>query len=340
MDRTAEQVDQEPGGSNGETVVLSVVIACYNAERTLGLQLTALAEQPCPVPWEVLVCDNGSTDGSRAVALSFEDRLPLRVLTADQIQGPGAARNVGARAARGRWLGFCDADDVVADDWLAQLCDALDAHSFVAGRFEGSRLNSARTLRSRRLDQQTGLQFSDGNPLPHAGAGNMGIHLEIFRAVGGFDTAIRTLEDSDLCWRIQQTTGEPLIFVPELCVHVRLRSGLPAIFRQGREYGAAYHQVHGASLRGPASEDVHHRRRPLVGLTRMVGSPPSLGHFIWQVGWWLGHGQAVRRSSGQGSPSQPGDGRVPQEQSLDAGRAEVDAGDGVRPVPLKVDHAA
>ncbi|MFZ0160056.1 MAG: glycosyltransferase, partial [Kineosporiaceae bacterium] len=220
-------------------IQLSVLIACLNAERTVGAQLEALASQDCPVPWEVIVCDNGSVDGTAAVVERYRERLPVHVVDASARRGPGAARNIGARAARGAWLAFCDADDVVAQDWLTTLCAALGAHVFVAGRFEGERLNGARARRARPLDQQAGLQRGPDGGLPHAGAGNMGIHREVFQGVGGFDPDVDCLEDTDLCWRVQRT-GVPLEFVPGLIVHVRLRSTLGGMFRQGYAYGRAH----------------------------------------------------------------------------------------------------
>jgi hypothetical protein len=218
---------------------LSVVIACRDAQDVLDIQLAALARQRCPVPWEVLVCDNGSTDGTVALANSWADRLPLRVVDAAGIAGAGPARNEGVRQAKGEWIGFCDADDEVGEDWLEAMCAALAEHPFVAGRFEGARLNSERTLRSRTLDQQTELQRSSEKVgLPHAGAGNLGIHRTVFQAVGGFDPAVRYLQDTDLCWRVQ-LAGNPLVFVPDMMIHVRLRATLRGMYRQGRNYGAS-----------------------------------------------------------------------------------------------------
>jgi glycosyltransferase involved in cell wall biosynthesis len=218
---------------------LSVVVACRDAQDVLGVQLAALARQQCPVPWELLICDNGSTDGTVPLALSWADRLPLRIVDASGIAGAGPARNAGARQARGEWIGFCDADDEVGEGWLSALCTALSQHRFVAGRFEGTRLNSPRTLRSRTLDQQDGLQSSSPDiGLPHAGAGNLGIHRSVFDEVGGFDPAVRYLQDTDLCWRVQ-LAGYDLVFIHDLVVHVRLRSTLRGMYRQGRNYGAS-----------------------------------------------------------------------------------------------------
>jgi hypothetical protein len=238
-----------------------VVIACRDVQDVLGIQLAALARQQCPVPWEVLVCDNGSTDGTVALANSWADRLPLRVVDAAGIAGAGPARNAGVEQAAGEWIGFCDADDEVGEGWLEALCAALAEHPFVAGRFEGQRLNDERTLRSRTLDQQSGLQRSSEKVgLPHAGAGNLGIHRSVFRAVNGFDPKVRYLQDTDLCWRVQ-LAGYPLVFVPEMMVHVRLRATLSSMYRQGRNYGASQANLErkyaGAALRLPDPTAVH-----------------------------------------------------------------------------------
>lgn len=216
---------------------LSVVIAAYDAEQTLGAQLDALAVQRVPFAWEVVVADNGSTDGTAALARSYGPRLRIRVVDASATPGAGAARNVGVAAARSPLVAFCDADDVVGDGWLAAMRAALERHAFVAGRFEGARLNSPAVLRSRELPQQHGLQESTRLPGLHAaGAGNMGIHADVFRAVGGFDPRCLYLEDADLCWRVQ-LAGVPLTWVPEAVLHVRLRGNLWSTARQGYHYG-------------------------------------------------------------------------------------------------------
>jgi len=222
-------------------VELTVVIAAFDAEATLGAQLDALAAQCVPFPWELVVADNGSTDGTVALARSYADRLPVRVVDASATRGAGAARNVGVSVARAPLVAFCDADDVVGDGWVAAMRAALRTHAFVAGRFEGERLNGPRVLRSRTIPQTAGLQESTRLPGLHAaGAGNMGIRADVFRAVGGFDPGCLFLEDTDLCWRVQ-LAGVPLTWVPEAVLHVRLRGTLRSTLQQGYHYGSGEH---------------------------------------------------------------------------------------------------
>ncbi|HKV06504.1 MAG TPA: glycosyltransferase family A protein, partial [Thermoanaerobaculia bacterium] len=121
---------------------LSVVIPCLNAADTLGVQLEALAGQSWPGEWEVIVADNGSTDGSREVVERYRDRLPnLRLVDASDKRGQAHARNVGAAAATGEAFLFCDADDEVAPGWLAALGRVLEDREFVACRYDNEKLN-------------------------------------------------------------------------------------------------------------------------------------------------------------------------------------------------------
>ncbi|MCC2307119.1 glycosyltransferase family 2 protein [Cellulomonas chengniuliangii] len=226
------------GVPDGE-VDLSVVIAAFDAAATLPEQLAALAGQRTSCAWEVVLADNGSRDGTVNAALAFATRLPaLRVVDASARRGPAAARNAGVRAARGRHVVFCDADDVVGEGWLQAMHEALRRHDFVAGRLDGRRLNAPDVRASRTLPQSRGLQESALLPgLWHAGAGNMGVRADLFRRMGGFDESARCLEDTDLCWRMG-LVGVRLVYVEDAVVHARLREGLRVTARQGYQYGA------------------------------------------------------------------------------------------------------
>jgi glycosyltransferase involved in cell wall biosynthesis len=282
------------------TPTLSVVIACRNAEATLGVQLEALAREPRHAEWDVLLCDNGSTDGTIALAERYRQKLPnLRVVPADGRPGPAHARNVGAAATVAPWLAFVDADDEIAPGWVPAMFAALGRHAFVAGSFDAIRLNSPAVVRSRPLQQSDGLQDGGIGPrLPHAGAGNMGIHREVFEAVGGFDADLGCLEDTDFCWRVQ-LSGVPLVFWPEAVVHVRLRSTIRRMWGQGRAYGAA-------------TAELEHRYAGVKAADLPPGGSPAAaqatagrwqlltpGALTWRAGWHVGHRRHRPPASGR-----------------------------------------
>ncbi len=308
--------DDDARRQEGFPVAVSVVIACYNGEETLATQLDALSRQVDPPPFEVILADNGSTDGSADLARSYADRLDIRVVDASAVKGPGHARNVGVAAARADHIAFCDADDEVADDWVARLHAALlGGHEFIAGRFGLAKLNSAATLRTRRMSQQDGLQESGvGVGLKHAGAGNMAFRRPAFERVDGFDEGLRCLQDSDLCWRMQ-LAGAQLDFVPEMVIETRLRSTLRGMVRQGYLYGRSFAQLEGRYGTGeapaPAAAPTH--RGPLQVVTgaarqtaRKVGDL-GVGGLAWHAAWHVGHRVGARRvaAAGVGAQRQP-----------------------------------
>jgi glycosyltransferase involved in cell wall biosynthesis len=95
------------------SVRVGLVIAAWDAERFLGEALASVAAQTRP-PDEVVLVDDGSTDGTAALAESWADRLPeLRVLRRAH-EGIGASRNAGIAAVTGDLVCFLDADDL----WL------------------------------------------------------------------------------------------------------------------------------------------------------------------------------------------------------------------------------
>lgn len=214
---------------------VSVLMPAFNAESTLGQQLEALSRQDVPFEWELLVCDNGSTDATARVASEWQGRLPLTVVDASSRRGPAAARNRGAQLASAPLLLFCDADDVVADDWMLELHRALQGADLVAGGRRYARLN-AQPHGPADWEQPLFTKPAPLLPLPAATTSNLGVRAVVFSAVGGFDESLRAAEDIDFCWRVQ-LAGYRLIAQPNAVVHIRRRSTLPAVFRQAFGYG-------------------------------------------------------------------------------------------------------
>jgi glycosyltransferase involved in cell wall biosynthesis len=218
-----------------EPVMVSVVIACHNAERHLATQLEALVGQECPWPWEVVLSDNGSTDRTVAIAETFRERLPsLSIVDSSAKRGAAAARNCGVRAARGQWILFCDADDEVAPEWLSSMAKGLSNDHFVAACLDHERLNAPWSRSVRHLHTEL---FQTNPPfLPYTYAAALGVHRSAHDLVGGFDESLwLACEDRDYCYRLQ-LAGVPLNLVPEALVFYRHRDTGRGIYRQARAY--------------------------------------------------------------------------------------------------------
>jgi glycosyltransferase involved in cell wall biosynthesis len=88
--------------------LISCIVPVFNGERYLAEALNSILAQPY-APLEIIVADDGSTDGSAAIARSYGDRV--RVVRQPNSGAP-AARNLGLEAARGELIAFLDADDL------------------------------------------------------------------------------------------------------------------------------------------------------------------------------------------------------------------------------------
>jgi GT2 family glycosyltransferase len=110
------------------TALASVIVVCFNSQSTLARCLQHLFDQDHP-NYEVIVVDDGSTDGTAAVAEAASSEGPLKLVRAERNRGCPAARNLGLREARGEIIAFVDADGFAAPDWLRRLTASFASDS-------------------------------------------------------------------------------------------------------------------------------------------------------------------------------------------------------------------
>jgi GT2 family glycosyltransferase len=248
------------------TQPVSVIVPCRDAAETLGDQLAALAGQDHRGPLEVIVADNGSVDGSVAVATAWAERWDaIRVVDASQRPGSGHARTRGAAVATGELILSCDADDVADPGWVSAMVRGLDEFDLVGGRLDFAALNPGADLPPVHPDRLP-VRFGF---LPSASGGNFGIRAEVLRALGGWDEAPGPgTDDLELSWRAQ-LAGYSLGFVPDAVMRVRMRATTRAAVDQA--YGAA------AQL---ASTLRRFRRAGLPGKAIVARGLGVIGHLV------------------------------------------------------------
>ncbi len=105
--------------------LVSIIVPLYNAESTLRRALDSLARQTYP-NIEVLLVDDGSTDGSRMICEEHAALDPRFKVLSSPHRGVAAARNVALGQWRGDLLMFADADDVVDDRYVGRLLEVLE----------------------------------------------------------------------------------------------------------------------------------------------------------------------------------------------------------------------
>lgn len=221
-------------------VAASVIVPVHDAELTLGRQLEALAAQEATVPFEVIVVANRCTDSSVEVARSFDDRLRLRIVVADDRASAAYARNVGAATASADLLLFCDADDVVGSTWVGAMVDALSSGQFdaVGGCIRVDRRDLPDWIYRWRYDFFDGscLRRSSGR-LPYAISASLGVRRAAFDQVGGFDERFAGAggEEVDFGWRLQRV-GLRLGEAPDAVLTYTPRRSLRENLAQSRSY--------------------------------------------------------------------------------------------------------
>ena len=277
---------------------LSIIIPCFNAADTIAIQLEALANQKWHESWEVIISDNGSTDNSLEIVEQYGDRLHnLRIIDSSARVGAAHARNMGAKAAKGESIVFCDADDEVAPGWLAAMGEALSKHDFVVGALDTTKLSESWAVNSRDFpNMNTELPVHKCAPQLLMGfSGNMGIKRSIHKAIGGFDESFTpSSEDIEYSWRLQ-LAGTKLKFVPNALVYYRLRHTLLDIYYQAIAYSKGHvrlykkYQYSGIFSR-PLKDNVMSLKWLLINFPK-IRSKEEMGRWLWHLGWRVGYWQ-------------------------------------------------
>ena len=107
-------------------MVLSVVIPVFNGEKTIKRCLDSVLSQTLE-DIEVIVVNDGSTDGTADVVEDLDDRR-IKLITVEN-GGQGTARNIGMDVACGEYIGFVDADDTVSPDMYEIMCGFAKEHN-------------------------------------------------------------------------------------------------------------------------------------------------------------------------------------------------------------------
>jgi len=208
---------------------ISVIIPAYDVDGFIEDALASVVAQSGPIR-EILVIDDGSTDGTAARVQAAARREPrLRLLASDR-RGPGGARNAGLRAAIQPIIAFLDGDDIWPPGKIRrqlQRLAAADLPDVVSGLVQQFR------------------RLGPGFPVPADGLGNAAPHVnlgaclfrrEVFDRIGLFDEHLAQSEDVDLMFRVREA-GLKLAIMREVTLLYRIRPG--SLTQAGNDEGSA-----------------------------------------------------------------------------------------------------
>jgi glycosyltransferase involved in cell wall biosynthesis len=258
---------------------LSVIMPCYNARATLPRALAALADQDlAPEVFEVIVVDDGSTDGSAEAAEALRPPIALRVVRQAN-RGIAATRNLGVAHARGQVFLFLDADVFARPALLAaHLRHYPDGAARLA--VQGVTFADPQTLTTPFMRTSNLMpdftHRSRSNLAPQLVTGrNFSVSRAAFDAAGGFDDGFRGygLEDVEFAFRLRRA-GAIIEYEPDaIGVHHHPLSIEAAVARQRQNGRAAVRlwRKHGRSLRLGLHYEVHPALLPLKWVVFRTG---------------------------------------------------------------------
>jgi glycosyltransferase involved in cell wall biosynthesis len=196
--------------------LVSVVVPTYNGGPFLEEAIESVSSQSYG-SWELLLVDDGSTDGSDAIARRYARTRPERIVYLEHPghanRGASESRNLAIRHARGQYIALLDADDVWAPDKLEQQVRILDAHPDVAATYGPLEFWYSWNPTESRRDFLQDLHIAPGVIVPptllelyvsHSsatpGTSALLVRADAVRAVGGFQSGFRSLYDDQVLY--------------------------------------------------------------------------------------------------------------------------------------------
>ncbi|PRY29838.1 glycosyltransferase family 2 protein [Pseudosporangium ferrugineum] len=254
---------------------VSVIIPMYNDSRTIGLCLSAALSQTYP-PVEVIVVDDVSTDDSAAVAAAH----PCTLIRSDVNGGPGGARNLGVRHAKGDVFFFVDADVAMSPDAVAnavRLLSGPEGYGAVFGVPDKVPLFPEGPIGQYRILQYHYWRKSAEGPVSGGFYALGAVTREAFERAGWFNPALRQTEEIDHAERL--SAAYPMLLTSRIGGRLsdenRLAPILSKAFRRSRLRVPFYLQ------RGRAMQGMETGSRAFAAVLAAVvlaGLPVALVH--------------------------------------------------------------
>lgn len=215
-------------GTSSVRLAVAVVMPLFDGRRYLREAVESVLSQTA-VPGELIVVDDGSSDGAVAQLDGIRAPFPVRVLHQARL-GQSAARNLGVSATDAELVAFLDQDDVWHPEHLAELCAPFHDDSEVGWVYSDfDEVDEEGRLVTRSFIEERGLVHprrslteclvEDLMVIPSASV----MRRSMFEAIGGFDPVLQGYEDDDLYVRTFRA-GWHLVFLPRSLARFRVHA--------------------------------------------------------------------------------------------------------------------
>lgn len=200
---------QPPPAKSPDGPVTSIIIPCCNEGEYIKKTVESMQTAKSAVAYEIIVVDDGSTDGC-CDFLRDEEKKGIRLISTAGV-GAANARNLGVIAAKGDNYVFCDAHIFVGDGWLDSLTGSLaipDVDVVVPGIVNATNPGSPAGYGQTWDDKLATVWFNEKpaklKEVPLAPGGCLAVRAAVFREVGGFETGFKKwgFEDVELSLKL------------------------------------------------------------------------------------------------------------------------------------------
>ncbi len=225
----------------------SVIVPSYNREDEIRALLGSFGKLNFPRErYELIIADDGSTDGTASYVKSFQANSPFELhFYPQENQGPGAARNMGMMKARGDFFIFIDSDCTVDPGWLKAIDEGLQAEAADAfGGPDSYRKDFPPLLKAINYSMTSFITTGGirGHKKKRLGkyyprSFNMGLSREVYENIGGFGK-LRHGQDIEFSHRIIES-GAKVVLIEDAIVFHKRRTSIRKFYRQVFNWGVA-----------------------------------------------------------------------------------------------------
>lgn len=214
---------------------VTIIVPVYDGRPWLDLQVHSILRQSTEWDFELVLADNGSSDGSADDARAYAAEHPrVRFVDASARPGNAACRNLGAKDASSPVVVFTDQDDICDETWLDRLME-VSSETTISGGAIVYIESDASTPAPASGEPPATLGQHPFDYLPFAICTNIAIPTAAFERLGGFDERFPSACDVDFCWRAQES-GLTIASAPGAIVFKRRRPPGGRTFSQHRAY--------------------------------------------------------------------------------------------------------
>ena len=223
--------------------LVSIIIPVYNGENYMREAIESALNQTYPYI-EVLVVDDGSTDGTKSVAMSYGDKI--RYMKKEN-GGVATAVNFGVENMHGEYFSWLSHDDIYYEDKIEKQIDALmkaeDKTAIIFSNIDVLNMNDNKLIHENYLNAYERFQLTNSNFAPVFLAihgSSVLIHKSNFKRYGLWDTSLKATQDS--VWLFNAMRGRKNIFIEKPLMIARIHKDMGQLTMQchTREFNEMY----------------------------------------------------------------------------------------------------